>query len=200
MSAKLPPSQQVVKKINSLIERCSGEWLISKYHMPNGGGVIFVRALISSFSVCVFVYGITCLIDYFGDSTFYPEKSRPKEILKVFGVIFAATYATYYTRFASQWSYIANLYNQIKQTECAAKASINTDVLYQWKAGFIEDADVLHLSNKPPFATVIQSWAAVPEIRKKFIENTAGGEVRLQGIIERAELTVQLTKEKYPSA
>ncbi len=37
--------------------------------------------------------------------------------LPTFGAIFAAVYFALYARFASQWSYLANLYNKIKEAE-----------------------------------------------------------------------------------
>ncbi|OWV00691.1 hypothetical protein B7994_06470 [Fibrobacter sp. UWR2] len=90
--------------------------------------------------------------------------------------IYAAVYTSYYARFVSQWTYISNLYNQIKNAEismcigCDGKTPCTPDVsvvncnrcaalkLNGWKAGFIEDAETLHMVTKPLFAGVIYSW------------------------------------------
>ena len=90
--------------------------------------------------------------------------------------IYAAVYTSYYTRFVSQWSYISNLYNQIKNaeismcmdckspgncqphvsvTKCASSTALK---LNGWKAAFIEDAETLHMVTKPLFAGVILTW------------------------------------------
>lgn len=98
--------------------------------------------------------------------------------------VFAGTYAAFYARFASQWGYLADLYNQIKskqidvalQRKCVELQALRDEVvqnparepetffcnsaylLAQWKVGFIEDAAALHLSEKPLFAAVISNW------------------------------------------
>src|SRR5438046_3051938 len=66
--------------------------------------------------------------------------------LKVGGVLFAGAYTAFYARFASQWSYLAGVYNQIM---AAQVRGIPTDPAGQnafdaWQAGFIEDAEELH--------------------------------------------------------
>jgi hypothetical protein len=38
------------------------------------------------------------------------------------GAIFAAVYAALYARFASQWSYLAGVYNQMRQTLVTTEA------------------------------------------------------------------------------
>lgn len=68
------------------------------------------------------------------------------------GATFGATYAALYTRFSSQWTYLAGLYNQLMATQ--AHAPIDNDperagIYLAWEAAFIEDADDLHLSTKP---------------------------------------------------
>ncbi len=98
--------------------------------------------------------------------------------------VFAGTYAAFYARFASQWGYLADLYNQIKskqidvalQGKCVDLQALRDEVvqnparepttffcnaaylLAQWKVGFIEDAIALHLAEKPLFASVISNW------------------------------------------
>lgn len=72
------------------------------------------------------------------------------ENLKVGGAIFAGAYTALYARFASQWSYLAGVYNQIMaaQVRVAPPDSEGRRALEFWKAGFIEDAEDLHLATK----------------------------------------------------
>ncbi|VDO51962.1 unnamed protein product [Brugia timori] len=106
--------------------------------------------------------------------------------------IFGATYAALYARFASQWGYIANLYNQIKQSEVDAAGSAQAAapatsisgtavspspsdaalVLAQWKAGFIEDALALHMASKPSIAGVIGAWFKDQYVKDAFMNST----------------------------
>jgi len=87
--------------------------------------------------------------------------------LRWFGAILGAVYAVFYARFASQWSYLAGLYNQIKATEC--QKDCNQQKLAEWKAGFIVDAQELHLANKPLFAEVIRAWRMEPAVEAAYL-------------------------------
>ena len=72
------------------------------------------------------------------------------------GAIFGGVYAALYARFASQWGYLAGVFNQIRQMLATWKpGGGNVDHLFLWQAGFIEDALDLHLATKPMFATFI---------------------------------------------
>ena len=94
------------------------------------------------------------------------------------GPVFAGTYAALYTRFASQWTYLAGVYNQIKAAQ--SRKDANLDVIAEWKAGFIEDAADLHLIRKPTFASVAREWSRDPLVREMFIRHSPGGGARLQ--------------------
>lgn len=113
-----------------------------------------------------------------------------------FGAMFAACYASLYARFSSQWSYLAGLYNQIKAAEARASerdgAGTGREVLAQWKAAFIEDADELHLSAKPIFAGIIAEWGKQADVRHAFIAYTPGGDIRLAAVLSSVDkFTVQ---------
>lgn len=114
--------------------------------------------------------------------------------------ILGATYAALYARFTSQWTYIANLYNQIKQAEVeAAGAQRNLPiasppmpsdaafVMAQWKAGFIEDALAVHMATKPPIKGVIQAWFAVAEAKAAFMAYTPHAAIKV-GQLQRFEV------------
>jgi hypothetical protein len=105
------------------------------------------------------------------------------------GAIFAATYAALYTRFSSQWSYLAGLYNQLMATQIATpgleRPEDDTErarcVLYRtWKAAFIEDALDVHLALKPSFAMVIAGMVADPAIRLEFVTTAKDGAARMK--------------------
>lgn len=52
-------------------------------------------------------------------------------------------------------------------------------VLRLWQAGFIEDAEDLHLARKPMFAALIRSMLVKRQIRADFIAHAPGGAERL---------------------
>jgi hypothetical protein len=104
----------------------------------------------------------------------------------VFGALFAAVYAGLYARFSSQWSYLANVYNQIKAAE--SRGGCDASRLAEWKAGFIEDAQDLHLALKPLFASVIRAWGSEAEVKGSFETYAPGGALRLAKLMSRVEL------------
>ncbi len=101
-----------------------------------------------------------------------------------FGAIFAAVYAALYTRFASQWSYLANLYNLIKQASISDSDSINEERMAEWKAAFIEDAEFLHLSHKENFTSIIHAWAKDALVEEKYCMYTPGGKARFDHMVK----------------
>jgi hypothetical protein len=66
-----------------------------------------------------------------------------------------------YARFASQWTYLAGVYNQIKAAE--ARRDADAEKLAEWKQGFIADAEALHLDNNPIFVDLVAAWRKLPE-------------------------------------
>lgn len=93
--------------------------------------------------------------------------------LQVYGTIFGAIYLALYARFSSQWNYLANLYNQIKQAELSTAK--NEKALIEWKAGFIEDAIALHLARRPMFAFAIRIWTKEKKVRSVFYKTVHNG-------------------------
>jgi hypothetical protein len=85
--------------------------------------------------------------------------------------------------------YLAGVYNQIKATEAPERTSF--DALTEWKAGFLEDADELHLAAKPLFGSVIRAWGKDPNVRKHFVEHAAGGEARFNRLLHRFDAAYQ---------
>jgi hypothetical protein len=87
--------------------------------------------------------------------------------------LIAGTYLAYYTRFASQWTYLAGVYNQIKGAEVANEAAEvagkepNKQALADWKSGFIVDAWSLHLIAKPIFVNAVRTWGVETLVYKQ---------------------------------
>ncbi|MBP5748235.1 MAG: hypothetical protein J6W63_07750 [Treponema sp.] len=135
----------------------TGEFFLN--HMPNGGSSVILRTCFTGTIISFMVIGFYCLI--------YRNLQCPFEVVKhngwQFCGIYAATYASFYARFVSQWTYLSNLYNQIKEAELNVLVNGNkkeaNDALCRWMAGFIEDAETLHLETKTIFATVIINWS-----------------------------------------
>lgn len=177
----------------------SSEWILTKLDIPNGGAVITFRSLVSSIFIFLLVLGFLNVIDPTKSWTFSIDELRAESIDKFpwFAAIFAAMYTGLYARFASQWSYLANLYNSIKRTEAN---SPDLEVMDQWKAGFLEDADNLHLACKGTFVTTIKIWGEKEEVKKEFIEYCPGGEKRYNRLMGRVNESMRVVAKKYYSA
>ena len=151
---------------------CSCEWLLTKTKHPNGGEIVFLRALL----IALLIY----LLYIVANQCLGPQgtpSGRPVLVptgLPVFGAIFAAVYFALYSRFASQWTYLSNLYNQIIETEAR---TIGCDdaakIIAEWKANFLEDAADLHLARKRVFEPLIAKWAREPAVDAYFLIHTA---------------------------
>jgi hypothetical protein len=105
------------------------------------------------------------------------------------GAIIAGVYAGLYSRFSSQWTYLAGLYNQIMAAAVQQQSwsDEQRDVLAKWRAGFLEDAEDLHLATRPMFAAVILSFLRYDGVREAYAPNTVGGADRLDRLIGRCE-------------
>jgi len=178
------------------------KWLTGEFwldHRANGGSVIFRRTLQST--GLIFFVGLWIQQAFDPSRTFSPSWREACAALsgnlEWLGAIAAVTYAAYYTRFSAQWSYLADAYNQIKQTEVAARAQdpffdCNRErrrILAEWKAAFIDDADVLHLAAQKSFASIVIVWARDDLVCESFAEGThrVTEEKRLKRIVESAE-------------
>lgn len=176
-----------------LVRALSGEWMLSwKPHTANGGTVVAARTIWLSF----WLYGTAFLFR----TRFAEGKSAILDFrqgladfvdtLPWLATIFGATYIAFYTRFASQWSYVAALYNQLLATETGLKdpSERQLEALAAWKAGFIEDAEELHLAAKPMFLIAVVQWGEDHRVAEKFAQNTVGGRDRLRDLLARLRL------------
>ncbi|MBI3897619.1 MAG: hypothetical protein HY308_04890 [Gammaproteobacteria bacterium] len=120
--------------------------------------------------------------------------SHQIDIIPTLGTIFAASYFGLYARFASQWSYLANLYNQIKATETviADGDTKGLRVIAEWKAGFMEDAQDLHLATKKNVVSTILIWGSDKAVSKAFADHTPGGKERFNALIKDVKAAYDL--------
>jgi len=94
-------------------------------------------------------------------------------------------YASLYARYSAQWNYLAGVYNRIKETEArGATDATALKAMAQWKAGFIEDADDLHLAGKPMFASTIRAWSNA-DVEQEFVDHTHEGRARWSELMKR---------------
>lgn len=183
---------------DSSIEVLSFEFFLTRLKRSNGGSIIILRTVLTTTWLFLVILILRNLLDPERTGVFSMEEFRVQliEIGPWFGGIFAGTYTALYARFASQWTYLANLYNQIKAVEArkgpsTGAADGSNRPLQSWKAGFIEDADSLHLATKPLFASVVNAWAQEEGVIQEFDKNTPGGKERLDAIKARVEIVCE---------
>lgn len=183
------------------VDWISGEHFLEKW--PNGGSIIALRSLRLGLIIWLLVTAVEHTLDPQRAMVFSLDelKSSLAGSLPTLGAIFAAVYVALYARFASQWSYLANVYNQIKAAETRIDPGCQQakDAMSHWKAGFLEDAHTLHLASKPSVAPILVAWGKLPDVRKAFEEDTPGGRHLLGVLLRRAEAAVQHEQAKYPA-
>lgn len=175
----------LVCSLRKLPGRLSAEWLLT--YFPNGGNIILFRSLWTSVIIYSSTIGLRNALDPERTWAFscYELKVQLIQTIPWLAAIFAAIYAALYARFSSQWSYLAGVYNQNKATESGGGA--DKEKLAEWKAGFFEDAEVLHLATKPLFASVLRAWGKDKHVKKAFCESTDGGEKRFDRLMKRVK-------------
>lgn len=177
-------------RMASACVRCvSAEWMLEG--RVNGGTIILLRTL----WVSSILYAFALTVRSFGHAQ-WPLEFDPGQLrrdvadtIPWFGAIFAAVYVALYARFSAQWSYLANLYNQMMATQ-ATLDNPNANVKIQlWKAGFIEDAEDLHLATRPMFAVAIWYMLQDPAVAGWFDKSTDGGaerRLKLQAMLRKS--------------
>lgn len=183
-------SRRLSDGIDCIVNRISGEWLLSKRGLSNGGSVIVLRALFVSLLVLFIVepasLAIKDVLDPARAWTFDGRRLAHYLVthLTTTAVVFGSVYTALYARFAAQWRYLADVYNKIKEAEVKYSTQANAaDRLAEWKAGFAEDAEELHLATKKIFAQVIRTWLADEKVKAAFIRYTTGGEERYRNLM-----------------
>lgn len=162
----------------------TGEWMF-RWGCPNGGTIIFFRSV----QVTVILYVIASWLASLFNATWPWHHDfgflwhQGADSVSWLGAIFAAVYAALYARFASQWSYLAGVYNQMRQTLVTTKEP-DRDHLVMWRAAFIEDALDLHLATKPMFAPFLLRMLDMPAVAAKFDAYTVDGWERRKDLEE----------------
>jgi len=160
-----------VNKLLIFVDWLSGEWLLTG--RPNSGAVVFLRSLLVSAYFIIFALAFKCAVDpdTSKDFSLYALRSVLRDHLGWIGTVFAATYVGFYSRYASQWGYLASLYNQIMATASGLpNEERENESFLNWQAGFIEDCYFLHLDRKPIFAILIKEMLSDSAIRMCFVD------------------------------
>ena len=188
--------KQTLKKSRFVLLILSSEWLLTKLDIPNGGVVIILRALISSLIIFIIVLALKNLIDPTKSWVFSATDLRLQilNLIPLYGILFGAIYTALYARFASQWSYLANLYNSIKEIEAT---NGDPQILSEWKAGFIEDAENLHLAYKSSFVTIIKVWGENNLVKESYLKHAPGGTKRYKKLMANIEFSEKLVASRY---
>jgi len=184
---------------HGLVGTLSGEFFLN--NRPNSGTVIACRTLWTTsliYLITLLVYERLAPCSTWQASL--PHADTLRTTLPWLGAIIAAVYAGFYSRFASQWAYLAGLYNQI-MAAAAQQPTLPLDeqnrVLASWRAGFIEDAEDLHLATKPSYAGVITSFLTKEGVRDAYHRNTAGGEKRLSELERRCNQAINEEESRW---
>ena len=177
--------------VQKIVQILSFEFYLSG-RRANGGTIIFLR----SASISVTVLLITIFLNNWIDKNlqlpiaFDNFRTQLIQLAPWFAALFAGSYVALYSRFSSQWSYLANLYNMIKQAEITVcgtstenERKAQEEIIWQWKAGYIEDALELHLAGKSNVAAIIKAWGGVSQVEKEFRENTFNGNRRWEELM-----------------
>jgi hypothetical protein len=189
--------------IENLFWLLSGEWFIC-WKKSNSGGVVFMRALwvalLSWIAYSIFALprtqaGTDLFLNNVGVVGFLDKwlSLSAEHLLPMLAAVFGGTYAALYARFASQWEYLAGVYNSIKETQIsiALSGSKDTDTalkrLSEWQKAFIEDAEELHLAYKPVYASVVRNWGRDELVRSRFREEGEKSLQRLERIVANAQ-------------
>jgi hypothetical protein len=175
-----------LRKVGERVEHfLSAEWFL--VGSANGGGVILFRALWTM----AWIYGIGLVLRNFLDpsrSWQFSSIEFRRQLLESgqwIAGIFTGVYTALYARFASQWQYLAGVYNQIKAAE--SRKDHDPEKVADWKYGFIEDAVEVHLALKPMFAGTIREWLKEDLVRQRFDQEVADGPRTLSALSDRID-------------
>jgi hypothetical protein len=165
------------------VDFVAAEWLLS--FVPNGGPVIVFRAGWTTTIISAALLPLLVAVHPTRGLDLSGFRDQFISSFEWLAAIFAGTLAGLYSRFASQWTYLAGVYNDIKSAE--SRKDCDRDRITQWKAGFIEDAQDLHLATKPLFASLIRAWGNDQDVQRAFWMYAPGGARRLSVLLSRVE-------------
>jgi len=199
------PSHSRGTKTGRFVDRAvsffAGEWILNwSHHTVNGGTVVATRTLWLTAWIYIpaFVLKTTLSGGKVPVFDFRQGLADIVDTLPWLAAIFGGIYAAFYTRFSSQWTYLACLYNQIMQAHVTLPIDDRESrmgALAAWKAGFIEDAEDLHLAAKPMFLVAVRQWGTDPLVAERYSKNTVGGRLRLKSLLDRLNVIAPSTDE-----
>lgn len=195
-ASRLKKSIHMNRALEDLIDIASGQWIL-KNLKANGGHVVVLRALWTTLVFSIVAMGLVALLDpgRKGPITLASIHRQFWDISGIVVVFLGASYLALYARFVSQWQYLAGLYNQIKQAEAAK--DMDEQAIAEWKAGYLEDAENLHLAAKNNLAPVLRAWTKNPLVEKAFVENTPGGVARFKRLAKTAQTAYEEAEAKW---
>jgi hypothetical protein len=170
---------------------------------PNGGTAIFVRTL----WITALMYSAALLLravpytDWSFGIRWDKLKSEVGDTVPWVGGIAAGVYTALYARFSSQWTYLANVYHQMKAAILSGPENPSDDQkeqLQYWKAAFVEDAQDLHLVRKPMFALTAWEWLDDDGVSDMFDQYTSGGKSRRIRLEKRLARDLKKTYPRPP--
>lgn len=180
----------------AVIDIASGQWIL-KALKANGGHVVVLRAIWTTFIFSIIAMVFVAIFD--------PKRHGPITLASIYcqfwdisGIVvgfLGASYLALYARFVSQWQYLAGLYNQIKQAEAAEGHC--KKAIAEWKAGYLEDAENLHLAAKNNLAPVLRAWTKIPEVEQAFVDNTPGGAKRFDRLAKTAQIAYEEAEARW---
>ena len=139
----------------------AGEFFLKVW--PNGGTAIIVRtlwvtALLYTSALLLRAVGYT---DWSLGIDWHKLREEVQATTTWLGAIAGVVYTALYARFSAQWSYLADVYHQIKSAIITGPnnpSEEQREQLTYWKAAFVEDAQDLHLVRKKMFAMTAWIW------------------------------------------
>lgn len=175
-----------------LVKLVSLEFILDWY--ANSGGVVALRSVWLTSVVYAAVILLRAQVESIEHETL---ACHFKDTWPWFGAIFAGVYASLYSRFASQYSYLSNLYNEIMLAEASIGGSAKSEKLQLLWAAFIEDAHAMHLAKKPLFAGLISHLLGLPDVYARFCDSSLGGRALAYEILLEVDAVCAREKEKW---
>jgi hypothetical protein len=174
--------------MNTFLEIISGEFILR--YMPNGGKAILIRTVLVS--LVLYLVAIS-LKSYTSENSIFrfsldQFQKEVTETITWLGAILGGSYAALYTRFSSQWSYLADLYNQ----QMSAALNLNSDAIESdtykyWQAAFVEDAVCMHLDTKAGFSNLVLELLRDEKIKSILEEQKHFGNIKYNKVLSRLE-------------
>ena len=152
--------------MKNVIDYLSGEFFLD--FMPNGGKAVLIRTAWVSSLIYLSAIAIKsyCSGGVLFSLSLAEFKKEVAETLPWLGAILGGSYAALYSRFSSQWAYIADLYNQqMALASSLPEEQISWENYHAWQAAFIEDAICMHLETKDGFRNAIYEMLQNQEVK-----------------------------------